>query len=65
MMGLYFATTGIGNKVAGLLGESASEFGEVSIFTAIAFFCILFGIFINLFLKKLKALTHGAEDLEI
>tara|TARA_B110000967_G_scaffold774_1_gene757 strand:+ start:7192 stop:8535 length:1344 start_codon:yes stop_codon:yes gene_type:complete len=65
MMGLYFATTGIGNKIAGLLGESASEFGEVSIFTAIAFFCILFGIFINLFLKKLKTLTHGAEDQEI
>ena len=65
MMGLYFATTGIGNKIAGLLGESASEFGEVSIFTAIGFFCILFGIFINLFLKKLKALTHGAEDQEI
>ena len=28
MMGIYFATTGLGNKAAGLLGESASEFGE-------------------------------------
>jgi len=64
MMGLYFATTGLGNKVAGLLGESASEFGELSVFTGIAIFCILFGLLIFAFFKKLKALTHGAEDNE-
>ncbi len=64
MMGLYFATTGLGNKVAGLLGESASKFGEFSVFTGIALFCILFGLLIWVFLKKLKALTHGAEDNE-
>ncbi len=27
MMGIYFAMTGIGNKLAGLLGESASNLG--------------------------------------
>lgn len=64
MMGLYFATTGLGNKVAGLLGESASEFGEFSVFTGIALFCIIFGLLIYAFFKKLKALTHGAEDNE-
>ena len=64
MMGLYFATTGLGNKVAGLLGESASKFGEFSVFTGIALFCILFGLLIWAFLKKLKNLTHGAEDNE-
>ncbi|WP_417786004.1 peptide MFS transporter [Tenacibaculum sp.] len=64
MMGLYFATTGLGNKVAGLLGESASQFGEFNIFTGIAVFCILFGLLIYVFFKKLKALTHGAEDNE-
>ena len=64
MMGLYFATTGLGNKVAGLLGESASEFGEYTVFTGIAVFCILFGLLIWVFIKKLKALTHGAEDDE-
>ncbi|MEJ2163183.1 MAG: peptide MFS transporter, partial [Robiginitalea sp.] len=31
MMGVYFAATGLGNKVAGLLGESATELGELSI----------------------------------
>lgn len=64
MMGLYFATTGLGNKVAGLLGESASQFGEFSVFTGIAVFCIVFGLLIYAFFKKLKALTHGAEDNE-
>lgn len=64
MMGLYFATTGLGNKVAGLLGESASKFGEFTVFTGIAIFCILFGLLILVFLKKLKELTHGAEDNE-
>ena len=64
MMGLYFATTGLGNKVAGLLGESASQFGEYAVFTGIALFCILFGLLIWAFIKKLKALTHGAEDNE-
>ena len=64
MMGLYFATTGLGNKLAGLLGESASKFGEFSVFTGIAIFCILFGLLIWAFFKKLKALTHGAEDNE-
>ncbi|MBD0777190.1 peptide MFS transporter [Maribacter sp. ANRC-HE7] len=64
MMGLYFATTGLGNKVAGLLGESASEFGEYTVFTGIAIFCILFGLLILIFIKKLKVLTHGAEDNE-
>ncbi len=64
MMGLYFATTGLGNKVAGLLGESASTFGEYTVFTGIACFCILFGLLIWAFFKKLQVLTHGAEDDE-
>jgi len=64
MMGIYFAMTGLGNRVAGLLGESASEFGEFAVFTGIAIFCIVFGALVMLFRKKLEALTHGAEDDE-
>jgi len=63
MMGSYFAASGIGNKIAGLLGESASEAGELQIFTGIFIFTTVFGIILLVFLKKLKALTHGAEDL--
>ena len=64
MMGIYFAMTGFGNKLAGLLGESASELGELTVFTGIAVFCILFGLLVMLFRKKLESLTHGAEDNE-
>jgi POT family proton-dependent oligopeptide transporter len=64
MMGSYFAATGIGNKVAGLLGESASSFGEFAVFTSIGVFCTIFGILVILIIKPLKRLMHGAEDSE-
>ncbi len=64
MMGTYFAMTGFGNKLAGFLGESASNLGEYTIFTGIAIFCAIFGILIILLKNKLKSLTHGAEDNE-
>ena len=62
MMGAYFAATGLGNKVAGLLGESATEMGEFAIFTGIAVFCTIFGLLVLLIIKPLKRLTHNAEE---
>ena len=62
MMGAYFAATGLGNKVAGLLGESATELGEFKIFTGIAIFCTIFGLLVLLIIKPLKRLTHKAEE---
>jgi len=64
MMGLYFASTGLGNKVAGLLGETASEYGEYTIFAGITIFTVIFGLLVITILKPLKRLTHGAEDDE-
>ena len=64
MMGVYFAMTGLGNKLAGLLGESAEGVGELTVFTGIAVFCVLFGVLVMVFRKKLETLTHGAEDNE-
>ncbi|WP_106794244.1 peptide MFS transporter [Aquimarina sp. Aq78] len=64
MMGVYFAMTGFGNKLAGLLGESAENLGEFTIFTGIAVFCVIFGLLVMLFRKKLEVLTHGVEDRE-
>ncbi len=64
MMGIYFAMTGFGNKLAGWLGESAEGLGEFTVFTGIAIFCIAFGSLVLLFRKKLELLTHGAEDDE-
>lgn len=64
MMGVYFAMTGFGNKLAGLLGESAEGLGEFTVFTGIAVFCVVFGLLVMIFRKKLETLTHGAEDNE-
>jgi len=64
MMGVYFAMTGFGNKLAGLLGEASESLGEYTIFTGIAVFCVLFGLLVMVFRKKLEGLTHGAEDNE-
>jgi POT family proton-dependent oligopeptide transporter len=64
MMGAYFAATGLGNKVAGTLGEAAQSAGEFEIFTGIAIFCTIIGVIVILLLKPLKRLTHGAEDLK-
>lgn len=64
MMGVYFAMTGFGNKLAGLLGEASEKLGEFTIFTGIAVFCVGFGLLVMLFRKKLEKLTHGAEDNE-
>ncbi len=64
MMGVYFAATGLGNKVAGLVGESATDYGELTVFWGIFIFTVVFGILFVLLLKPLKRLTHGAEDNE-
>jgi len=64
IMGLYWAATGLGNKIAGLIGQSAQNLGEFEIFTGIAIIWSLIGLFVILLLKPLKRLTHGAEDHE-
>jgi POT family proton-dependent oligopeptide transporter len=64
MMGVYFAATGLGNKVAGILGENASEYGEYAIFSGIVIFTVIFGILVIALLKPLNRLTHGAEENE-
>ena len=65
MMGLYFAATGLGGKVAGILGEKSEHFGEYTIFIGIVIFTSVFGLLVIALMKPLKRLTHGAEDNEI
>ena len=64
MMGAYFAATGLGNKVAGFVGQLSEGAGEFQVFTGIAIFCTFFGILVLLLLKPLKRLTHGAEEMD-
>lgn len=64
MMGVYFAASGLGNKVAGIIGESSESLGEKTIFIGITVFTVVIGGLFILMLKPLKRLTHGAEDIE-
>ena len=64
MMGVYFAATGLGNKVAGIVGEFASEAGDIAIFSGITIFTVAFATVVLIMLKPLKRLTHGVEDNE-
>ncbi|UII19772.1 peptide MFS transporter [Fulvivirga ligni] len=63
IMGLYWAATGFGNKIAAMIGEAAQDLGEFEIFTGILIIWTLIGLVVILLLKPLKRLTHGAEDL--
>jgi POT family proton-dependent oligopeptide transporter len=65
MMGVYFAATGLGGKVAGILGEKSADLGEYTIFFGITIFTVIFGVLVIALLKPLKRLTHGAEDNEV
>lgn len=64
MMGVYFAATGLGGKVAGILGEKSEHLGEYTIFFGILIFTVVFGILVIAILKPLKRLTHGVEEME-
>jgi len=63
MMGTYFMVSGLGNKLAGLIGEAAQDAGEYTIFMSVLIFCVSFGLLLIVFVKKLKKLTHGADDI--
>lgn len=64
MMGAYFMVSGVGNKLAGYVGEAAQSAGELTIFMGVLIFCVSFGLLLVLFVKKLKKLTHGADDID-
>jgi len=64
IMGAYFFATALGNKLAGLVGEAAQSAGELTIFLGVFAFCVSFGFLLILFVKKLKKLTHGADDVK-
>jgi len=64
MMGVYFAATGLGGKVAGILGEKSEHLGEYTIFFGILIFTVIFGLLVIALIKPLKRLTHGIEDEE-
>lgn len=59
IMGIYFASIGLGNKLAGMIGEYSQQLGEKIIFLGITSICIFVGFLVILFHGKLKKLAHG------
>ncbi|MDB4075183.1 MAG: peptide MFS transporter [Crocinitomicaceae bacterium] len=64
MMGTYFAATGFGGKLAGVIGQYSEKLGEYQIFIGLTVFTVVFGLLVIALLKPLKRLTHGVEDNE-
>lgn len=64
IMGIYFAVTGLANKLASEIGKSSEQLGELTIFWGLVVFGIAVGIGLLLLTKTLKKMTHGAEDID-
>ena len=62
IMGIYFATIGLGNKLAGTIGESSGNLGETVIFLGITMLCLIVGFTTIFFHKKLIRLSHGIDN---
>lgn len=61
MMGLYFAATGLANKLAAELGAMSEKLGDLAVFAIIAGFSILFGLLLMLVAKKVTSWAHEEE----
>ena len=62
IMGVYFAAIGLGNKLAGTIGQNSERLGEKTIFLGITFICLLTGLIVILFHEKLNNLSHGIDN---
>jgi POT family proton-dependent oligopeptide transporter len=65
IMGIYFAVTGLANKLASEIGKSSELLGELTIFWGLVAFGIIVGIGLLFLTKKLKAMAYGAEDMQL
>ncbi len=62
IMGLYFAAIGIGNKLAGTIGQYSDKLGEKTVFLGITFICSFIGVLIIFLQKKMNKLSHGYDS---
>jgi POT family proton-dependent oligopeptide transporter len=62
IMGIYFATIGLGNKLAGVIGQYSQVLGEKAIFIGITVICVFVGGSVIMMHKRLIKLSHGVDD---
>ena len=65
IMGIYFAVTGLANKLASEIGKFSEQLGELTIFWGLVGFGVIVGLIMLLLTKKLKAMAYGAEDVTL
>ena len=56
-MGIYFATIGLGNKLAGTIGVYSQQLGEKKVFLGINLICIIVGVTVIIFHNGLKKVS--------
>ncbi len=63
LMGVWFLSNAVANKLAGVVGAKAAKLGEMTIFGGIVAVTALSGVILLALGPVLKKMTHGAEDL--
>ena len=62
VMGIYFASIGLGNKLAGTIGQYSIHLGEKAIFLGITAICLTVGIILITLHKRLIKMSHGIDS---
>ena len=62
IMGIYFASIGLGNKLAGTIGQYSIHLGEKAIFLGITAICLTVGIILITLHKRLVKMSHGIDN---
>jgi len=62
IMGIYFAVTGLSDKLASEIGKQADKLGDLTVFAGLVIFAVVMGSLLAIFSNRISKLTHGAED---
>ena len=62
IMGIYFAAIGIGNKLAGTIGQNSEKLEKNLFYRYHIRMCIIVGFTVILFSRKLSKLSHGLDN---
>ena len=62
LMGMWFLFSGLGNKLAGIIGQQVGDTGPAATFGGVAIMAVVAGIILWLISDKLVDWMHNAED---
>ncbi|NRA84011.1 MAG: peptide MFS transporter [Gammaproteobacteria bacterium] len=62
LMGMWFLFSGLGNKLAAIIGQQVGDAGPAATFGGVAIMAVVAGVILWLMSDKLVDWMHGAED---